>query len=81
MLGKVFTAEQAVEARSVHRVSPPESFIENALKMAREILPKGGFKREYLRMMKEGVLGEVAEELAPPRQGGSDKDNNIASKM
>ena len=77
-MGKVFTAEQALEAGVVQRISPPESFMENAIKMARDILPKGGFKREYLGNMKEGVLGEVAEELASPRKEGT---SNLASRL
>ena len=41
--------------------------MKSAIEMAKSVLPKGGYKREYLKMMKESIYGDIVSEHGTKR--------------
>ena len=76
-LGKTFTADSGFQAGIFNRTFESEKFLDSSMAFAREILPKDGYKRENLEMMKEGIFGQVAAGLRESFKGSS----NLISRL
>ena len=69
VLGKTYTAEDGYEAGIFHRTADSACLMNETIRLAREILPKGGHKRQYLDIMKTSTYQQIVNELCQSFKG------------